>query len=109
MVDRKNVRDGMALGAADYITKPFSLRELITTIHAQLDRKARINREIQDVCRQAEEDAARKIEEGLRDPVRRIRSEAEKLLTTDPMPIPPRFANMRKKSSQKQGGWNSAC
>ncbi len=82
MVDRKNVRDGMALGAADYITKPFSLKELFSTIHAQLDKKARVNREIQDASRQTGEDASRRIGEGLREPVHCIRSEAEKLLAT---------------------------
>lgn len=80
MVDRKNVRDGMALGAADCITKPFTLKELFSTIHAQLDKRARINREIQDVSRQTGKDATRRVEEGLREPVRCIRAEAEKII-----------------------------
>jgi len=81
MVDRKNVRAGMALGAADYLTKPFSLNELRATIHAQLDKRLRVNREIQEVSCQTGEDASRRIGEGLLKPVKSIRTEAETLLS----------------------------
>jgi DNA-binding NarL/FixJ family response regulator len=37
-VDRRDVREGMELGADDYITKPFTSNELIHAINARLDR-----------------------------------------------------------------------
>lgn len=58
MVERKNVRDGMALGAADYITKPFSLKEILASVHAQIDKRSRIQQEIQNLA----EDSARFLE-----------------------------------------------
>ena len=53
MVERKNVRDGMALGAADYITKPFGLKEVLSSIHAQLDKRARFEQELESVTEHA--------------------------------------------------------
>jgi DNA-binding NarL/FixJ family response regulator len=38
-VDRVDVRNGMALGADDYITKPFTRSELISAINIRLKRK----------------------------------------------------------------------
>ncbi len=46
--DRDDLRKGMAMGADDYITKPFSKDELLDAIYAQLDKKAAIQNEIQD-------------------------------------------------------------
>ncbi len=37
-VDRRDVREGMELGADDYITKPFTSAELINAVKARLDR-----------------------------------------------------------------------
>jgi len=37
--DRANVRQGMTLGADDYITKPFTRDELLTAIRTQLDKR----------------------------------------------------------------------
>lgn len=36
--DRLNMRQGMELGADDYLTKPFSRAELFSAIHARIDR-----------------------------------------------------------------------
>jgi DNA-binding NarL/FixJ family response regulator len=38
-VDRTDIRNGMALGADDYLTKPFTRAELITAIKMRLNRK----------------------------------------------------------------------
>ncbi|OYU43462.1 MAG: hypothetical protein CFE44_18265, partial [Burkholderiales bacterium PBB4] len=38
--DRQDVRDGMNLGADDYLTKPFQREELLTCIRAQLEKSA---------------------------------------------------------------------
>lgn len=46
--ERKDVRKGMNLGADDYITKPFTEEELITTIESRLA-KSSILRELKDI------------------------------------------------------------
>jgi signal transduction histidine kinase len=38
--DKNDVRLGMDSGADDYLTKPFTANELITTVHARLDKRA---------------------------------------------------------------------
>src|ERR1044071_3643500 len=44
LADRQNVRYGMQLGADDYITKPFTHEELLSTIHARLTKHATVLR-----------------------------------------------------------------
>jgi DNA-binding NtrC family response regulator len=40
--DREHIREGMALGADDYITKPFTRGEVLTAIRARLGRAAQL-------------------------------------------------------------------
>ncbi len=40
--DNRDVRFGMALGADDYLTKPFTHEELLSAIHVRLERHSRI-------------------------------------------------------------------
>jgi two-component system, sensor histidine kinase and response regulator len=44
---REDVRTGMSLGADDYLTKPFTRRELLAALKARLERKALLARDIQ--------------------------------------------------------------
>src|SRR5690242_18732768 len=39
-VERTSQRQGMALGAEDYLTKPFTADELLTAVHVQLSKRA---------------------------------------------------------------------
>lgn len=41
--DRSNVRHGMVLGADDYLTKPFLIAELLTSIDSQLKKREELN------------------------------------------------------------------
>lgn len=41
MADRKSVRRGMDIGADDYLTKPFSMEELINLVKGQLNKRTR--------------------------------------------------------------------
>lgn len=41
--DPKDVRTGMSYGADDYVTKPFDLKDLLNTVHTQLNKKDLIN------------------------------------------------------------------
>jgi len=47
--DRQEIRKGMALGADDYITKPFGIDELMSSINARLLKKKGSNRELEDI------------------------------------------------------------
>ena len=44
MTDRKKVRQGMGLGADDYLTKPFSVKELIGAVNTRLEKQVAIDR-----------------------------------------------------------------
>ena len=41
-VDKSDIRQGMELGADDYLTKPFTYKELLKAIETRLDRQQRI-------------------------------------------------------------------
>src|SRR5206468_9443720 len=43
--DKPNVRRGMELGADDYLTKPFTHKELITAVNARLTKQAEVQRQ----------------------------------------------------------------
>ncbi len=42
LADKSNIRTGMNMGADDYITKPFSIDELLNTIRTRLERAERL-------------------------------------------------------------------
>lgn len=44
-VERPNVRKGMELGADDYLTKPFTHKELVTAVNARLTKHAEVQRQ----------------------------------------------------------------
>jgi two-component system, sensor histidine kinase and response regulator len=45
MADRQPMRRGMDLGADDYLTKPFTINELLSTINTRLEKHARMTQE----------------------------------------------------------------
>src|SRR5690606_16248939 len=46
LADREKVRQGMELGADDYLTKPFKIRELLRAVEVRLRKKEIINQNI---------------------------------------------------------------
>lgn len=44
MADRKQVRQGMGLGADDYLTKPFTVQELIGAVNTRLEKHTAVER-----------------------------------------------------------------
>jgi len=42
LADRKQIRQGMGLGADDYLTKPFSVQDLMAAVNARLEKQAAI-------------------------------------------------------------------
>ncbi|NJR59498.1 MAG: response regulator [Cyanobacteria bacterium CRU_2_1] len=51
--DRSDIRQGMNLGADDYLTKPFTAVELIDTITSRLEKQATVSQPYIDAMRQA--------------------------------------------------------
>ena len=45
VVDKTNMRKGMELGADDYLTKPFTHKELMAAVHARLEKQAEVKRQ----------------------------------------------------------------
>lgn len=67
--DRSFVRHGMELGADDYITKPFSVHELVSAIRARLERSANVEQRISDSVALLQRKVARTVAHELRTPL----------------------------------------
>jgi len=76
---RADMRYGMALGADDYLTKPFTNRELLSTIHARLEKQATIRRELEKGLDQLRNSVLRALPHELRTPLTGIIGFAELL------------------------------
>jgi two-component system, sensor histidine kinase and response regulator len=48
LADKSAMREGMGLGADDYLTKPFTLKELLDAVATRLERQAAINKHIEN-------------------------------------------------------------
>ncbi len=53
--DRDSQRAGMNLGAEDYLTKPFTADELLSSIQTRLDRQKLLRDQIEEMARNAQE------------------------------------------------------
>lgn len=58
-VDRSDIRQGMNLGADDYLTKPFTTTELIEAIAARLEKQAAVTRPYIDSMKRAAENLSK--------------------------------------------------
>src|SRR5450432_356770 len=47
LADKSAMREGMGLGADDYLTKPFTLKELLDAVATRLERQAAINKHLE--------------------------------------------------------------
>lgn len=57
--ERSDVREGMTLGADDYLTKPFTSQELITAIESRLEKQALVTQPYLDELKRAAEALSR--------------------------------------------------
>ena len=51
MADLKGMREGMKLGADDYLPKPFTVTELLSVVHTRLDKAKGLRKEAEDRAR----------------------------------------------------------
>src|SRR5258708_24651048 len=47
LADKSAMREGMGLGADDYVTKPFALKELLDAIATRLERQAALKKHVE--------------------------------------------------------------
>jgi two-component system sensor kinase len=67
--DRESMRSGMTLGADDYITKPFSIEELVTAVESRLERRNTFVRDAESKLEQAKLRLTRMVTHELRTPL----------------------------------------
>jgi two-component system, sensor histidine kinase and response regulator len=80
--DRSNVRQGMEMGADDYITKPFTNKELITAIRARLSRQESVRVANEHDLDTAKQQLAQMVAHELRTPLMSV-STVQQLLETN--------------------------
>ena len=81
--DRQNVREGMQLGAADYITKPFRVEEVTAAIETQAKAVRQRQSHIAADCAEARLGLVRKLPHELLTPLNGILGPAEMLKMAD--------------------------
>lgn len=82
--DRLDMREGMGLGADDYITKPFYSEELLRTIRARLDRRDYYNQQAEQKVQQIRENISTALPHELRTPLNTIIGFSDMLILEAP-------------------------
>ncbi|WP_041226144.1 hybrid sensor histidine kinase/response regulator [Crinalium epipsammum] len=75
--DRTDLRQGMELGADDYLTKPFTRSEILQTIQTRLEKKAAIEKESQKKLEELRNRISLSLPTELRSPLNKIISLSE--------------------------------
>lgn len=77
--DRSNVRRGMEMGAADYITKPFQIEEVLGAVHAQLAKLSRAEIKLEKTRREVRKQVVGNLPHELLTPLNSILGPADLL------------------------------
>jgi signal transduction histidine kinase len=102
--DRTDVREGMALGADDYLTKPFKTAELIEAINSRLQRKAAQKADSQQEVKAQRDRLMRVVPHELRTPLNGILGVSQLLdraLAETEIPGVPDYLRMLRESGRK--------
>src|SRR5688572_16035760 len=78
--DRLNVRQGMVLGADDYLTKPFLVSELLDSITSQLKKRAELNQNAEKRMNELRENIITALPHEVRTPLNTIIGFSDMLL-----------------------------
>lgn len=78
--DKTDVRQGMELGADDYLTKPFTRHELLQAIAARLQRKSAVERKSQESLEELRNNISMSLPQELHTPLHTIIQSAEELI-----------------------------
>ncbi|MDD2307106.1 MAG: response regulator [Prolixibacteraceae bacterium] len=63
LAERKDYREGMTLGADDYLVKPFTIEELLNAVNTRLEKHNSVEKQIRMKIEQIENDLIRQIED----------------------------------------------
>lgn len=80
--DKSDLRGGMQQGADDYLTKPFSRLELLEAIAARLDKKARLNTQLQQKLEDLSHNLAKSLPQEFSAPLALIQNLSQTLRRT---------------------------
>jgi len=89
LADAAGMRHGMALGADDYLPKPFKIDELYAAVDARLRKAKTVREEAERKLSQLRNQISFMLPHEMRTPLNGIISNAELLATSGEMPLPP--------------------
>ncbi len=86
MSDRRTMRQGMELGADDFLTKPFTIKELLAAVESQITKRARIDKKHDTTMRILRKNIIYSLPHEMRTPLHQIMGYAYLLGMPDHLP-----------------------
>jgi signal transduction histidine kinase len=94
--DKREIRQGMESGADDYVTKPFTVSELVNTIKRRLQKRTIIKEKTEEKLDELRENIIMALPHELRTPLTGILGFADILVTDSPVLAPVKVAELAK-------------
>jgi two-component system, sensor histidine kinase and response regulator len=94
--DKGEVRQGMELGADDYVTKPFTVSELVNTVKRRLQKRTVIREKTEEKLDELRDNIIMALPHELRTPLTGILGFADILATDSPVLAPVKVAELAK-------------
>ena len=103
--ERSDQRMGMGLGADDYITKPFTRKDLLASIRKRLEKQQNLARRAEEKFKQMQENITRSLPQNLLSPLSVLLANSEMLadsdtLTADPSQVRAIARGMRRAAAR---------
>lgn len=93
-IEKTDIRNGMQLGADDYLTKPFEEQELINSINSRLERTKKLNEEIERKVQQLKNNMSAVYSHEVNTPLNGIMGLSDVLLKYYKTSLPPNVVEM---------------